>query len=122
MKDFKHLKGFDVSKEKIIKDYFTGWEQNDWNQVENLLADGFTFTSPNGNDDHLNTQEYKKVCWPWPDDFKKFIIHQIFTEGEEAFVRYQIVRNNGTAVNNSEYMLFEDGKIKEVQVYFGRSK
>ena len=30
----------------LIRNYFTAWQTRDWDPVESLLADGFTFTSP----------------------------------------------------------------------------
>src|ERR1051325_6212689 len=48
--------------ERIIKAYYSGWEQKNWDQVAAQLAPGFTFTSP-APDDHLPTDKFKAKCW-----------------------------------------------------------
>jgi len=42
--------------------YYTAFEKKDWNSMEQILADGFTFSSP--LDDHISVTAFKERCWP----------------------------------------------------------
>jgi ketosteroid isomerase-like protein len=106
-----------VSNERLIRNYFTAWQNRDWDFVESKLADGFTFTSP--YDDHIGKDEYKEKCWDAVKDIEDFEIVTLIEEGDEAFIRYQN-RINGERVQNTEHFAFEDGRIKAVTVFFGR--
>jgi hypothetical protein len=78
--------------EKIIKDYYGAHEKNDWHVMELILAEGFTFTSPAG-DDHINLKLYKERCWPNSEKTKKFDLERIIDKGDEAFVTYTGLTN-----------------------------
>jgi hypothetical protein len=108
-----------LAMETIIKDYYSAYEKKDWNLLENLLAEGFTFTSPN-DDDHINVKAFKEKCWPEASKLiKSFDVDKILGNGDEAFARYQGVFTNGATIRNTEYFKFENGKIKEIEVFFG---
>lgn len=98
---------------------FSAWETKDRSALEGLLADDFTFTSP--NDDHINLAEYWKKCWPGSEKIHTFRILNLFEHGNEAFIRYECELKDGTKFRNTEYFRLEGNKIKEVDVYFGRN-
>jgi uncharacterized protein YndB with AHSA1/START domain len=105
--------------EKIIKEYYSAYEKKDWNLIEHVLADGFTFTSPN-NDDHINVEAFKEKCWPQASRImKRFDVDKVISSGDEAFARYQAITIHGASIRNTEYFKFENGKIKEIEVFFG---
>ena len=52
-----------LKNEEVIRQYYAAYEKKDWHMLELILADGFTFTSPAG-DDHINLKLYKERCWP----------------------------------------------------------
>jgi SnoaL-like domain/Activator of Hsp90 ATPase homolog 1-like protein len=105
--------------EKVIKEYFSGYEKKDWNLIERLLADGFTFTSPN-DDDHIDIKAFKEKCWPQASTkIKRFDVDKVIGNGDEAFARYQVMFTDGASTRNTEYFKFENGKIKEIEVFFG---
>jgi ketosteroid isomerase-like protein len=103
--------------EPVIRYCFTAWTNRDWDSLESLLADGFTFTSP--YDDHIQKHEYKQKCWDAVRDIGEYEYVSIMESGDEAFVRYK-ARINGMAVQNTEHFIVHDGKIKSVDVFFGR--
>jgi len=104
--------------EKIIKEYYAGYEQKKWDAVESLLADNFTFTSPN-DDDHIDTPTYKARCWEQAAYIKHFKLETILCRGDEAFVKYLCTTTQATSFRNTEYFRFAGGKIRSVEVYFG---
>jgi hypothetical protein len=105
------------SNEKIIKDYYAAYEKKDWNMLESLLAEGFTFSSP--NDDHIDLKTYKERCWPNSVNVKRFDIDKLMIKGDEAFVTYNGWTNDDKVFRNTEYFKFKDGKITENVCFFG---
>jgi hypothetical protein len=106
-----------VETETFIRNIFSAWQKRDWDFIESALADGFTFTSP--YDDHLDKAEYKQKCWYAVKEVEEYEFVSIMEKRDEAFVRYR-GRLNGMAVQNTEHFIFQNGKIKEITVFFGR--
>jgi len=105
------------SAQKLINNYYAAYEKKDWNLMEPILADGFTFTSP--VDDHIDLKEYKKRCWPNAEKTKKFDLEKVIIEGDDAFVTYNGWTTDGKLFRNTERFKFKDGKIKENECFFG---
>ena len=104
---------------QTVRRLFTAFQQKDRKVAEDLLAEDFTFSSP--RDDRISKAEYFTRCWPNSDKIRHFEIEQLFEKGNEAFVRYVAERiSDGIRFRNTEYFRVEGGKIKEVDVYFGR--
>jgi ketosteroid isomerase-like protein len=103
--------------ETFIRNLFRAWQKRDWDFVEKSLAEGFSFTSL--YDDHLDKDEYKRKCWDAVKDIAEYDFVTYMEQGDEAFMRYK-GWINGTQVQNTEHFLIQDGKIKEITVFFGR--
>lgn len=103
---------------QLIRDCLTAWEDNDRKKLEDLLAEDFTFTSP--NDDHLSKAEYWKVCWANSAMIQSINVLSLLEGDDEAFVRYECELSTGKRFRNTEYFKFKDDKITSVDVYFGR--
>lgn len=104
--------------EEIIRKCFHAYVIKDRILLEDLLSNDFVFSSP--YDDFIDREEYFKRCWPHSADMKTITVEKIFAEGNEAFVRYECVMNDGKSFRNTEFFTAENGKIKSVDVYFGR--
>ncbi len=112
-------KSQDITRnEKIVREYYTSYEKKDWNMLELILDDGFTFTSPAG-DDHINLKLYKERCWPNSVNTKKFDLENVIINGDIAFVCYNGWTNDGKLFRNTERFKFKDGKIVENECFFG---
>jgi ketosteroid isomerase-like protein len=72
---------------ELVRKCFSAWETKDREALEELLAEDFTFTSP--NDDHISKDEYWKKCWPGSEKIRAIRIDKLFEQGDEAFVRYE---------------------------------
>ena len=107
-----------VMNEKIIREYYSAYEQKDWHMLELILADGFTFTSPAG-DDHINLKQYKEKCWPNSSNTRKFDLEKVVIAGDDAFVTYNGWTNDGRLFRNTERFKLRDGKIIENECFFG---
>ena len=89
-----------VLNEKVIREYYSAYEKKDWHMLELILADGFTFTSPAG-DDHINLRQYKERCWPNAENTKKFDLEKVIVSGDDAFVTYNGWTNDGRLFRNT---------------------
>ncbi len=61
---------------KIIRAYYSAFEKKDWNSMEQVLADGFTFSSP--LDDHISVAAFKERCWPNCNNIKRFEVDKVY--------------------------------------------
>jgi hypothetical protein len=107
-----------TEKEKIIRNYFSGWQNKDWNVVANNLAEGFTFTSP-APDDHINMQQFKDKCWVQADHIRTFEFPKVAESGNQAFAIVHVLTTDNRVLRNVEFFTFEGQKIKSIEVFFG---
>jgi ketosteroid isomerase-like protein len=106
-----------AAKEKIVRAYYAAFEKKDWNSMERILADGFTFSSP--LDDHISLKLFKERCWPNAYKIKRFDVEKLVVNGDEAFVIYDGWTTGGKLFRNSEYFKLTNGKIRENDCFFG---
>lgn len=103
----------------LVRKYFAAYQARDRKTLNALLSDDFTFSSP--RDDHISKDDYFRNCWPKAGEYKAFKIEKIFEMSNEAFVRYSCAPQRGAKFRNTEYFRIRRGKIREVDVYFGRN-
>jgi ketosteroid isomerase-like protein len=102
----------------VVRSCYAAFFSRDRAGMEELLSDGFTFTSP--QDDHIDKTEYFVRCWPNSDKLHDFKLEKLFEKGDEAFARYQVTRvEDGVKFRNAEYLKCDGNRIVEIQVYFG---
>ena len=101
----------------VVRAYFDAYESENRVVAEELLADGFTFTSP--NDDAIDRATYFERCWPQGDAAREQKIEKILVDGNKAFVTYSCAIGNGRSFRNTEFFTFSGERIASVDVYFG---
>ncbi|RZJ14783.1 MAG: nuclear transport factor 2 family protein [Haliea sp.] len=101
----------------VVRAYCTAYENADRATAEHLLADDFTFTSP--NDDGIDRATYFARCWPDQDPARDQQIENIVVDGERAFVTYRCSTAGGQMFRNTEFLTFAGDRIASVNVYFG---
>jgi ketosteroid isomerase-like protein len=106
-----------AANEKIVKAYYTAFEKKDWPLMEQILAEGFTFTSP--LDDHINLKSFKERCWPNAGKIKRCDLEKLTMHGDEAFVVYNGWTTEGKLFRNCDYFKLKDGKIAAYECFFG---
>jgi hypothetical protein len=107
-----------MTNEEIVREYYSGWEKKNWSTVDGFLADGFAFTSPNG-DDHIDKRTFKKKCWPEVNWIERFELESVVGERNDVFVKYLCRTNYGRTFRNTEYFRITDGRINAIECYFG---
>ncbi len=103
--------------EKVVKAYYTAFEKKDWNSMQQILADGFTFSSP--LDDHISIKAFKERCWPNAYKIKKIDVDKVVINGDDAVVITNGWTTNGKLFRNSDYFKLKDGKITAYECFFG---
>jgi len=111
--------GLSPKNDETIRKWYAAWEKKDWQPVDILLSDDFTFTSAAG-DDHISKSAFKAQCWESQIDFiERFDLQRVFGSGNEAFVMYVCHTKNGKAFRNVEYLRLKDDKVEAIECYFG---
>lgn len=102
----------------LVHRYFSAYEMRDRQVLEGMLDERFTFSSP--LDDRINRAAWFARCWPNSRTLRRITVEKIFEQGDEAFIRYEAESTMGKKFRNTEWFRFENGRLMEVQVYFGR--
>src|SRR5215469_2983806 len=111
--------GLSPKTEQTIRKYYAAWEKKDWQALDMLLTDDFTFTSP--NDDHDSKSVYETRCWePNAKLIEAFDLQEIAGNGNDALVMYVARIKNGKKIENVEHFRMRDGKVESVRCYFGQ--
>lgn len=102
---------------KAVKAWYTAFEQKDWNSIQQVLADGFTFSSP--LDDHIDLAKFKERCWPNAYNIKRFEVDKLVIDGDNIFVVTNGYTNSGKLFRNCDSFKLKDGKISAYECFFG---
>lgn len=103
--------------EKSIKGWYTAFVNKDWNLIEQVLAGGFTFSSP--LDDHIDLTAFKERCWPNAYKIKKVDVDKVVENGDDVFVITNGWTTDGKLIRNTDYFQLKDGKIRAYECFFG---
>jgi len=98
---------------------FQAFIDKDRAAIESLLDDDFHFTSP--YDNRIDRKTYFDRCWPQSERISGFDFVHLAADGDCVSVTYEAEEINGTRFRNTEVMTIRNGRIREVEVYFGWS-
>jgi ketosteroid isomerase-like protein len=101
----------------IARASYGAYVDKDRAAIEALIADDFHFTSP--LDNRIDRTTYFARCWPNSATIAAFDFTHIAPDGDRAFVAYEAQNIDGRRFRNSEILTVRDGKIIDVEVYFG---
>ncbi|MEP6954557.1 MAG: nuclear transport factor 2 family protein [Solirubrobacteraceae bacterium] len=102
----------------LTRDMYRAYETGDRRVPEALLTDDFTFSAP--PDVGIDRATYFARCWPNAGNIDAFAFVRLAEIGDdEVLVTYEATRVDGTRFRNTEVLTFADGRIREVEVYFG---
>jgi ketosteroid isomerase-like protein len=103
----------------IARAAYRAYVDKDRPAIERLIAAEFRFTSP--LDNRIDRATYFARCWPNSATIAGFEFVHVVQEGERVFVTYEGRSTRGKLFRNTEIMTIRDGRIVEVEVYFGWS-
>ena len=103
----------------IARASYRAYVERDRAAIEALLADDFHFTSP--LDNRIDRQTYFERCWPTNEMVSGLDFVHVVPDGNRVFVTYEGRRTDGNRFRNTEILTVRDGRIVDVEVYFGWS-
>jgi ketosteroid isomerase-like protein len=104
---------------EIVRKSFQAYAENDRALIESIVADDFHFTSP--LDNRIDRATYFARCWPNRDWITGFDLVRLIRDGDQVVATYIGQSSRGKPFRNTEIFTVRDGKIVEVEVYFGWS-
>ena len=111
-------RGISTANEEVVRALFASYLEQDWPTADQLVADGFVFTSP--QDDHIDKEAFRERCFPTAERLaSQTLLHVTATEGDEVFVMYEYELKSGERHRNAELITVRDGQVVETQVFFG---
>jgi ketosteroid isomerase-like protein len=103
----------------IARAGYEAYAAKDRAALERLIAEDFHFTTP--LDNRIDRATYFARCWPNSERIGRFDFINLVPDGDRVFVTYEGHRTNGESFRNTEIATVRDGRIVEVEVYFGWS-
>ena len=104
---------------RIVLDFMRAFHEQDRSAAEALMGDDFVFTSP--QDDHIDKAAWLQRCFPSADHFDSPGVTLEIVEVDGIVLHRYEYAVNGIRFRNAEALRVEDGRVREVEVYFGGS-
>jgi ketosteroid isomerase-like protein len=107
-----------TSRTEVVRASFDAYRTQDHDAADRLMADELTFTSP--QDDHIDRRAYFERCFPTADRLVFQEVLELVEAGDDGvFILYEYELKTGERHRNSEFITVRDGRIVEIQVFFG---
>jgi ketosteroid isomerase-like protein len=107
-----------MSNSDTVRASLGAYQNQDLETAARLLADDFTFTSP--QDDHIDKSAYLERCFPTADRFTASeVLALVPADDDSVFLLYEYELTTGERYRNTEYITLRNGRLIETQVFFG---
>ena len=107
-----------MTPEEVVRANFDAYVRQDRAAAEALVADELVFTSP--QDDHIDRDAFFERCFPTADRVsRQELLHVTPAGGGDVFILYEYSLKSGGTHRNTELITVVDGRITEIQVFFG---
>ena len=103
----------------VVQKYFQAYADKDRAAIEGVVDETLRFTSP--RDNRIDRATYFRRCWKNNEAIVGRKMIHILADGERVFVAYELAWATGRASRNMELFTLRNGKIVDVEVYFGWS-
>jgi len=107
----------ETERTAVVRDTYRAFATGDRQLAEQVFGAELKFHSP--PDPELDRAGYFERCWPHAGQQQEFEFVRLFEHGEEVFVTYESRRSDGSRFRNTEVLTVREGKVVEVEVYFG---
>ena len=108
----------------VVRALFAAYREQDAAAATALLGEDFVFTSP--QDEPIGPEEWLRRCFPTAGRMRsQDLVDVVEVSPGEVFVRYVYELHpvdeghQGARHRNTEVITVRDGRVVEVQVYFG---
>ncbi|MUN63507.1 hypothetical protein GMA12_10190 [Kocuria sediminis] len=103
---------------EVVRELFDAYLVQDEERARELVGDGFRFTSP--QDDHIDRDAYFARCFPTAGRVARQELQEVAEVAPGlVFVRYEYELRAGGTFRNMEAITVREGRVVDVQVYFG---
>lgn len=107
-----------MSNTDIVRAYFHSYLVHDRESAERLIADDLVFTSP--QDGRIDRAAFFERCFPTADRLREQrLLEAVPARGDGVFVLYEYELLTGQRHRNAEFITVRDGRIAQIQVFFG---
>ncbi|WP_370619874.1 DUF4440 domain-containing protein [Mumia qirimensis] len=107
-----------ATRAETVRRMFDAYRGQDRATAEELIAERFVFTSP--QDDHIDRAAYLERCFPTADRFtRQELVHVAEVGSDDVLIVYEYDLRDGGSYRNAELTTVVDGRLTEVQVFFG---
>jgi ketosteroid isomerase-like protein len=103
----------------VVRRCYQAYVEKDRGAVEALIDVDFRFTSP--LDNGIDRATYFERCWPNSRTITGFEFVALEPVGDRVFVVYEGHSTDGHRFRNTEILTVRNGRIVDVEVYFGWS-
>jgi ketosteroid isomerase-like protein len=103
----------------VARKAYQAYVDKDRAALEAIIAEDFHFTSP--RDNRIDRATYFDKCWRNSETITGFDFVNLVGDGEKVFATYEGQSRTGRPFRNTEVLTVRNGKIVEVEVYFGWS-
>jgi ketosteroid isomerase-like protein len=101
-----------------VRQMFEAYRAGDAGTAIRLLADDFSFTSP--QDDHIDKRAFMDRCFPTAEHFVSQEIIELAPSGDDGvFIMYEYQLKTGERHRNTEFTVVRGGQLAETHVFFG---
>ncbi len=100
----------------VARACYDAYVKKDRAAIEALIAEDFHFNSP--LDNRIDRATYFARCWPNSESTESFEFIHLVPDGDRVFVTYE-GRAGGRRFRNTELLTVKNGRITDVEVYFG---
>ena len=102
---------------EIVRHSYRAFADGDRELAERVMGPGLRFHAP--PDPELDRDGYFERCWPGAGSGTEFEFVRLFEHGEEVVATYEATRADRSRFRNTEIHTVRDGRIVEIEVYFG---
>jgi len=106
-----------LSPTQISRASLMAYVEKDRSAIESLIAPDFHFTSP--IDNRISRDTYFELCWPNSETMAEVEIMHAIDDGDRAWIVYEATTTTGRRFRNTELHATRNGKLVDVEVYFG---
>jgi ketosteroid isomerase-like protein len=103
----------------VVQTYFQAYTDKDRAAIEAVVDEAFRFSSP--RDNRIDRATYFRRCWKVSEAIVGRKTIHMLADGDRVSITYELAFTSGRIARNMEFITLRNGKIIDVEVYFGWS-
>lgn len=103
----------------VVQKYFQAYTDKDRAAIDAVVDATIRFSSP--PDNRIDRATYFGRCWKVSEAIVGRKMIHMLADGDRVFVTYELAFTSGGISRNTEIIALRNGKLVDVEVYFGWS-